>query len=99
MATTNVQPLPDCITSEFLNVLRTHGVANAFLFGSVANGTAEPDSDLDLLVTFDRPIHLFKQMDLADELSRLCGRHVDLTTSIDPAFLPYIQPTLVVLPV
>lgn len=98
LATTKVQSLPECITSEFLNALRTHGVVSAFLFGSVANGSAGPGSDLDVLVTFDHPLHLFEQMDLAEELSRLCGRHVDLMTSIDPAFLPYIQPTLVALP-
>jgi predicted nucleotidyltransferase len=68
------------------------------VFGSVARGEARPDSDLDLLVTFDPPISFFKRMDVADELSHLCGRQVDLITNIDPAFAPYIEPTLVRLP-
>ncbi|MDQ3655172.1 MAG: nucleotidyltransferase domain-containing protein [Chloroflexota bacterium] len=79
-------------------MLRAYGVTRAFLFGSVAAGTARPDSDLDLLVTFDRSRSLFKQMDLAEDLSRLCGRKVDLMTRIDPAFAPFILPTLVTLP-
>lgn len=79
-------------------MLRSHGVSRAFLFGSLAHGMARAGSDLDLLVTFGSPVHLFQQMDLAAELSRLCGRQVDLTTRIDPIFEPYIQPMLVPLP-
>lgn len=92
------QDLPEVISEEFLALLRAWGVVQAYLFGSVAAGNARPESDLDLLVTFDPPVSLFKQMDLAEDLSRLCGRNVDLMTDIDPAFAPYILPTLVALP-
>jgi len=92
------QVLLDVISEEFLSLLRAWGVTQAFLFGSVAAGNARPESDLDLLVTFGHPVTLFKQMDLAEELARLCGREVDLMTDIDPAFAPYILPTLVPLP-
>ena len=90
--------LPDEITPQFLAALRGHGITEASLFGSVARSEARPDSDLDLLVTFDRPITLFARMDIADALSNLCGRRVDLITSIDPAFAPYIEPTLLQIP-
>ena len=92
------QTLPAVITPRFLAGLRAHGITRAFLFGSVARVDARPDSDLDLLVTFDPPITLFERMDVADALSDLCGRKVDLITNIDPAFVPYIEPTLVPLP-
>ena len=92
------QKLPNIISAEFLATLRAYGVIKAQLFGSVARGTDQPESDVDLLVAFDRPITLFKQMDLATELSRQCGRTVDVVTNIDPAFAPYILPTLVALP-
>lgn len=78
--------------------LRAHGVTEAYLFGSFARGQAGPESDIDILVTFYRPMSLFRQMDLADELARLSGRCVDLMTRLDPAFAPYITPTLVRLP-
>lgn len=96
---TSPSGIPAIISPEFLQVLRDHGVVKAELFGSFAAGTAGPDSDVDLLVAFGRPVTLFQRLDLAEELSRLCGHKVDVMTDIDPAFLPYIQPTLVALPV
>jgi predicted nucleotidyltransferase len=92
------QAIPSEITPEFLDVLRAHGVVQANVFGSTTRGEERPDSDLDLLVTFDPPVSLFQQMDVADALSGLCGRRVDLLTHIDPIFAPYIEPTLVPLP-
>jgi predicted nucleotidyltransferase len=92
------QKLPNIISAEFLATLRAYGVIKAQIFGSTARGTDRPDSDVDLLVAFDRPVTLFQQMDLADELSPRCGRTVDVMTAIDPAFAPYIIPTLVTLP-
>ena len=50
------------------------------LFGSVARGEDSPDSDLDLLVTYHRPIGL-AVVDLADFLETECGRRVDLASS------------------
>jgi predicted nucleotidyltransferase len=90
--------IPDIVSPELLQMLRDHGVIKAELFGSFAAGTDGPDSDLDLLVAFGRPVTLFQRLDLAEELSRQCGRKVDVLTAIDPAFLPYIQPTLIALP-
>ena len=91
--------LREIVTEEFLALLREGGVLEASAFGSVVHGTARPDSDLDLLVTLDPSVTLFQQIDLAERLSRLCGRRVDLMTGIHPAFEPYITPTLVPLPV
>lgn len=49
---------------------------------------------MDLLVTFARPVPLFAQLRLADQLQRISGRPVDLMTDLHPAFAPYIVPTL-----
>jgi len=95
---TQTQSIPKEITPEFLDALRAHGVVEAYVFGSRTRGEERADSDLDLLVKFDPPITLFQQMDVADALSRLCGCRVDLLTGIDPVFVPYIEPTLVPLP-
>lgn len=96
MNTPNVsQAIPHVITPEFLDALRAHGIVQAYVFGSRTRGKERPDSDLDLLVTFDPPVTLFQQMDVADALSRLCGCRVDLLTGIDPVFVPYIEPTLI----
>ena len=39
--------------------LKDFGVGSLMLFGSVARDEARPDSDVDLLVEFDRPVGLF----------------------------------------
>ena len=57
------------------------GVARLALFGSVARDEAGQDSDVDLLVEFDRPIGLFRFMELQSCLENLLGCGVDLGTS------------------
>lgn len=81
-----------------MSVLRRYHVTEAYLFGSTVRGSDRPDSNIDLLVGFGRPTKLFTQIDLADELTALTGRRVDLSTKLNPAFAPYIEPTLVPLP-
>lgn len=56
------------------------GVRSLALFGSVARDEATTESDIDLLVEFDRPIGLFELFALQDELEALLGRPVDVGT-------------------
>ena len=97
---TTVRIRPDIITDRFLATLRSHGVVRASLFGSVARGEEQTDSDVDLFVAFAVGEGSFgERLHLSEELERLCGRRVDLVTNIHPAFEPYITPTLVILPI
>ena len=71
-----------------LNILRQNraeiysfGVKNLALFGSVARGEARPDSDVDLLVEFERPVGLFGLVALQLRLEELLGCPVDIGTS------------------
>jgi predicted nucleotidyltransferase len=60
---------------------RRFHVAKLELFGSRAKGTSRPDSDVDLLVTFEAgqtPGLAF--VALAEELETVFGREVDLLT-------------------
>jgi predicted nucleotidyltransferase len=67
---------------EVLDVLRTHetelrkrGVRHAAIFGSVARGKAQPDSDVDVLVELD-PEHrmgIFEYAGLTLYISELFG--------------------------
>ena len=52
------------------------------LFGSVLRDDFRPDSDVDVLVTFqaDARWGLFDHVEMQDELSRVFGRTVDLVT-------------------
>jgi uncharacterized protein len=54
------------------------GVRSLDLFGSVARGEASPDSDVDLLVEFDRPIGLFHFFRVQHRLEEILGTRVDL---------------------
>lgn len=54
------------------------GVRSLDLFGSVARGEAGPDSDVDLLVDFDKPIGLFHFFRVQRRLEGLLGCRVDL---------------------
>jgi uncharacterized protein len=60
--------------------LRDAGVKSLKLFGSVARGAGHPDSDLDILVEFSKPIGLLAFVRLKLRLTELLGRPVDLVT-------------------
>jgi hypothetical protein len=55
-------------------------VKSLALFGSVVRGEARPDSDIDILVEFDKPVGLISFIRLKHRLSELLGRNVDLVT-------------------
>lgn len=55
-----------------------YAVESLGVFGSYVHEKQRPESDLDLLVTFRKPIDLFKFVALENELSDLLGVKVDL---------------------
>lgn len=58
---------------------RFYGARRIRVFGSVARGQELPDSDVDILVDFPQGYDLFAQrLPLAEKLSELIGRKVDL---------------------
>jgi len=54
------------------------GVRSLDLFGSIARGDSGADSDVDLLVEFDRPVGLFQFFRVQRRLEAIVGRPVDL---------------------
>ena len=60
--------------------LHQRGVKSLAVFGSMARGEATPDSDIDVLVEFSRPVGLFEFIRLKMYLENLTGRSVDLVT-------------------
>lgn len=55
-------------------------VESLSLIGSVARNEAAADSDIDVLVDFDRPVGLFTFVGLQLRLTELLGTRVDLVT-------------------
>lgn len=76
----------DFNTEPVKEIFRKYGVKSIRLFGSVARGEAKADSDVDLIVTFNRRISLLMLIRMERELSETIGRKVDLLTpkSISP---------------
>lgn len=66
--------------ADLLDVLHRRGVTNVRVFGSVARGDDEPDSDVDLLVDFPPRTSLFTILRLQDELEEMLGAKVDLVS-------------------
>ena len=75
------------LLAEHREELEAMGVTSLALFGSVARDEAGPDSDVDLLVEFDRPTGYFGLVRLQLFLQEVLGRAVDLGTpgSLRPA--------------
>ncbi|NCD20900.1 MAG: nucleotidyltransferase [Actinobacteria bacterium] len=64
-------------------ILARYGAVNPRLFGSVARGDATSGSDLDLLVDLlpARGNELLRVAGIAEELSELFGRRVDVVST------------------
>ncbi len=60
--------------------LQAMGVKSLELFGSVARDEAGPDSDVDFLVEFARPVGLFDFSRVRLYLEDVLGRSVDMGT-------------------
>lgn len=70
-----------------------YGVSGLWVFGSYVRGEQSADSDVDVLVEFDRPgMTLFKFVDLEMHLSDLLGAKVDLVRRA--ALRPRIRPAV-----
>ena len=66
---------------ELKSLCLDNGIKFLAVFGSVARGKAEKDSDIDLLAKFSEPKSLFELVDLEDQLSKVFGgRKTDLVT-------------------
>ena len=65
---------------EVLALAARYGASNVRIFGSVARGTADTDSDIDILVDMEKGRSLLDLGGLLMELQRLLGRDVDVIT-------------------
>lgn len=78
------------IREVVLEILKPYGVKRVAVFGSVVRDEETPESDIDLLVAFERPLGLFTLAHLQRTLSEKLGRKLGLVT--EGALGRYIQP-------
>ncbi len=67
------------IKSQYPYLSSEFGIKRIGVFGSVARKADRDQSDIDLVVEFERPIGL-KFMSLAEYMEKLFGRKVDILT-------------------
>ena len=73
MNTSIIEPIRD--------YLKTQPVLKAWVFGSFSRGEERPESDIDLLVQYDReksPVGLFTIVRIQQQLQDILGRNIDL---------------------
>ena len=67
-------PLEDRLAAR----LRAAGAVYATVFGSIARGTARPESDIDVAVSFGKPMSSDLALALTGLVAEVAGRAVDL---------------------
>ena len=60
------------------NLKKDYNLISMGIFGSFIKGTQNQESDLDILVDFEKPVGLIKFIRLENDLSRILGVKVDL---------------------
>jgi predicted nucleotidyltransferase len=63
---------------DILRIAERHGAREVRLFGSVARGQADENSDFDFLVRLDPGVTLLRHAALVRELESVLGRKVDV---------------------
>ena len=71
-------------------------IASLGLFGSVVRDDFTPDSDIDIIVSFNRPVGV-EFIDLANELENRLNRKVDLVSKngIKEKYYRIIEPQII----
>ena len=76
-------------TNPLIDICRENDVAMLGVFGSMARGEANDQSDIDLLVEFSQRKSLLALVSLERKMSAALGRKVDLLT--EAAISPYLR--------
>jgi len=76
-------------TNKLIEICRQNDVSRIGVFGSIARGEANAQSDIDLLVEFSKRKSLLALVALERQISTALGRKVDLLT--EAAISPYLR--------
>ena len=88
MATAPAATLP-FDTRKLIEICRQNDVTKIGVFGSMARGEADEQSDIDLLIEFSKRKSLLALVALERQLSTALGKKVDLLT--EAALSPYLR--------
>jgi predicted nucleotidyltransferase len=77
---------------EILRIAEANGAIRVRVFGSVARGTAGPDSDLDLLIRLEPNRSLLDLVAIKQDIEDLLGRPVNVVT--EGGISPFMRETI-----
>jgi len=80
-------------TDHVVTLCKKYHVRTMSIFGSTARGDDTNDSDVDLLVSFSRPISLLQLVALERELSSVLGSKVEISTRA--SLSPYLRKQII----
>jgi uncharacterized protein len=82
----------NCLKENKENLTSKFPLKAIALFGSYARNEQTEESDIDVLVEFNRPVG-FEFIDLLEELEKLLNHKIDLVSKkgIKDHYLPYIE--------
>src|SRR3989344_5101527 len=83
-------------STQLKNICEQNGIIYLGLFGSYARNQERNDSDIDLLVEYNRPVGYLTHAKVENILEDFFNKPVDLTfrNSIKPRIKPYIMQDL-----
>ena len=76
---TNFSTISAILAAQRANLFSKYPLKSMAIFGSVSRGDNGPESDVDIMVEFSKPVGM-EFLDLAFELEDLLGCKVDLMT-------------------
>ena len=77
---------------EILNIAQKFGAKNVRIFGSMARGEENPESDLDIIVEMEKGSSLLDIIAIKQYIEELLGRKVEVVT--EASISPYIRNTV-----
>jgi len=91
------EEIMEILTKELPLLKRKYGVVKCGLFGSYTRDQISADSDVDLLVQFEKAVGFFRFIELENYLSDKLEAKVDLVTedALKPLMKPYVMETIV----
>ena len=66
------------IKKAVLEIVELYPISRVTLFGSRANGSARPDSDVDFIIEFNKPVTLITISQITETLENLLQTNVDV---------------------
>lgn len=92
---TSLTDIKNILKSNQQRLTDKYGLSFMAIFGSYSRGQQSVDSDIDILVDFQKPIGV-EFIDLANELEKLLKIKVDLVSrnGVKPQYFKQIEPDL-----